>query len=658
MAASTSFMQKFENINVGKKLWLAFFLVLLLCGMIAGCSLFYFWQINTITNKVRLSYQVNDEINQARYTHSMYMSTYNTEYIKKNGENIANIVQLLTDNTDVLWNSAEMKSTKKILDFVKNYSDVKNNLINQIEMKTKAVKSLNFADLQKKMEFLEKKLKNENHTYDHSLLLLQLRKNLTDIHYLTTNLLTKINKENEELLVTVIDAAIDSANNLGSRLTIDQKKLLDPLLSHLKESKVTLMNYVDIYNTELLFANRMEEISSNINKLAYGLLDVSLTNTHKGIYTAQIQIIITTLTVMVLGCVIAWRIGAQIVTPLRATLSVAERIATGDLSTTMTTQRSDELGFLMNTMAKMNGNLRSMINDIQIGVINVSHDAKEIAAGNNNLSVRTEQQAAAVEETAASMEQLNATVKQNADNAHHANQLATSASQTAQKGGELVDDVVTTMNDISGSSRRIAEITHVINDIAFQTNILALNAAVEAARAGEQGRGFAVVASEVRSLAQRSAQAAREIEDLINESVTKVNNGTVLVQNAGHTMEDIVRSVSHLRDIIAEIASASDEQSKGITQVSQAVVELDSTTQQNAALVEESASAAGSLAEQAILLTQAVSVFRLSDSDRKLKQSNAPVMSHNQQVVEINKEAAVKTPQKVKANDIDSWETF
>lgn len=210
------------------------------------------------------------------------------------------------------------------------------------------------------------------------------------------------------------------------------------------------------------------------------------------------------------------------------------------------------------------------------------------------------------------MEQLTATVKQNADNAHHANQLATDASQTAQQGGKLVENVVSTMRDISSSSQRIAEITTLINGIAFQTNILALNAAVEAARAGEQGRGFSVVASEVRSLASRSAQAAKEIEGLIAESVSRVKTGTELVESTGNTMEQIVRSVTHVRDIMAEIAAASDEQTRGIAQIGQAIVEMDHTTQQNAALVEESA-AADSLEEQADMLLQGVSVFRLAE---------------------------------------------
>ena len=334
--------------------------------------------------------------------------------------------------------------------------------------------------------------------------------------------------------------------------------------------------------------------------------------TRNNINLAQLQMGITTLIAIIAGVLIAWRITLQITRPLHSTLAMAERIAGGDLRQAQTSTRRDELGQLLNAVAAMSQNLRTMIEKIQMGVSQVSTASAEIAAGNTDLFPHRAAGGGG-RETAASMEQLTATVKQNADNAHHANQLATDASQTAQQGGKLVENVVSTMRDISSSSQRIAEITTLINGIAFQTNILALNAAVEAARAGEQGRGFSVVASEVRSLASRSAQAAKEIEGLIAESVSRVKTGTELVESTGNTMEQIVRSVTHVRDIMAEIAAASDEQTRGIAQIGQAIVEMDHTTQQNAALVEESAAAADSLEEQADMLLQSVSVFRLAE---------------------------------------------
>ncbi|EFQ9231641.1 methyl-accepting chemotaxis protein, partial [Salmonella enterica] len=258
---------------------------------------------------------------------------------------------------------------------------------------------------------------------------------------------------------------------------------------------------------------------------------------------------------------------------------------------------------------------------VRQGAEEIYRGTSEITAGNTDLSSRTEQQAAAIEQTAASMEQLTATVKQNADNAHHASKLAEDASGKASRGGQMVSGVVQTMGNISTSSKKISEITAVINSIAFQTNILALNAAVEAARAGEQGRGFAVVASEVRTLASRSAQAAKEIEGLIGASVSLIEQGSEEVIAAGSTMNEIVDAVKRVTDIMLDIAAASDEQSRGIVQVSQAISEMDKVTQQNASLVEEASAAAASLEEQAARLTQAVDAFRLQDTGATMRSS-------------------------------------
>ena len=290
-------------------------------------------------------------------------------------------------------------------------------------------------------------------------------------------------------------------------------------------------------------------------------------------------------------------------------------IATGDLSQPVAPFGRNCVGKLVPLLSAMQDSLREAVSAIRSGTENISRGAAEISAGNNDLSSRTEEQAAALEQTAASMEQLTATVKFNADNARQASRLAETASSTAQQGGQLVSEVVSTMNGISGSSKKIAEITSVINGIAFQTNILALNAAVEAARAGEQGRGFAVVASEVRNLAQRSAAAAKEIAALIEDSVQRVDKGATLVGNTGNTMHHILKSVQDVDAIMKQIAAASEEQSKGISQVGVAVTEMDSVTQQNASLVEEVSAAAAALARQTESLEASVSRFRLSSQE-------------------------------------------
>ncbi|MFY2948256.1 methyl-accepting chemotaxis protein [Achromobacter ruhlandii] len=316
---------------------------------------------------------------------------------------------------------------------------------------------------------------------------------------------------------------------------------------------------------------------------------------------------------VVLGGLFAWRVSKSITAPLAQAVSVAETVARGDLGQPIHAVTRDETGRLLRALHDMQDKLAGAVRTIRAGSETISSAAGQIAAGNTDLSSRTEEQAASLEETAASMEELASTVKQNADNARQANQLAASASEVAQRGGAVVSAVVSTMGEISASSRKISEIVSVIDGIAFQTNILALNAAVEAARAGEQGKGFAVVAGEVRSLAQRSAQAAREVKTLIEASVGKVAEGAGQAENAGATMQEVVASVKRVTDIMGEIAAASQEQATGIEQVNRAVSQMDEVTQQNAALVEEAAAAAGSMQDQAHALVKAVGVFRLRE---------------------------------------------
>jgi methyl-accepting chemotaxis protein len=315
------------------------------------------------------------------------------------------------------------------------------------------------------------------------------------------------------------------------------------------------------------------------------------------------------------GLILAWIITKGITRPINSAVQLAKAVAAGDLTSQINTTARDETGVLLNTLKDMSANLKTIVTEVRSGTDAMSVSTTEIADGNMDLSRRTEDQASSLEETASSMEEMTATVRQNADNALQGNRLAVLAMDAASKGGAVIASVVATMDEINASSSRMSDIIGVIDGIAFQTNILALNAAVEAARAGEQGRGFAVVASEVRNLAQRSAAAAKEIKTIIGESVAKVDSGSRLVDDAGKTMEQVVVSVGRVTAIMAEITSASQEQSAGIDQINQAIMTMDNVTQQNAALVEESAAAAQSMQDQSVHLAGVVGKFVLAGGE-------------------------------------------
>ncbi|MET3107609.1 methyl-accepting chemotaxis protein [Oxalobacteraceae bacterium GrIS 2.11] len=329
---------------------------------------------------------------------------------------------------------------------------------------------------------------------------------------------------------------------------------------------------------------------------------------------AKIQALLVSLAVIAAVGFMGFRITRKLINSLEEAVEISTRVASGDLTGNIEVTSQDEFGQLMQSLKDMNDSLVKIVGQVRIGTDTITTASAEIASGNLELSSRTESQASSLEETAASMEQLTSTVKHNSENAQMANKLAVTASEIAVRGGDEVTKVVQTMGTINDSAKKIVDIISVIDGIAFQTNILALNAAVEAARAGEQGRGFAVVASEVRNLAQRSAAAAKEIKGLIGTSVDNVEAGSRLVNQAGITMAEVVNSIRQVTDVMTEITAASREQSQGINQVNQAVIDMDSVTQQNAALVEEAAAAAGAMQDQASHLTEVVRVFKLNET--------------------------------------------
>jgi methyl-accepting chemotaxis protein len=455
----------------------------------------------------------------------------------------------------------------------------------------------------------------------------------------------------------------------------DEKALFDKIQAHRKtyiagrDSAVKAKAAGDLAEAEKILEQTFRPASKVYEDLLHELVQMqrdSIDATAKSIDATAARS--TSLLALIAGCAVAlgalcsWLLTIGITRPIRHAVELAETVAAGDLTRTISATSLDETGALLRALGHMNDSLVGIVTEVRAGTDAMTTASGEISAGNHDLSARTEQQASSLEETAASMEELTSTVKQNADNARQANQLSKTASEVAVQGGAVVGQVIVTMGSINESSRKIVDIIGVIDGIAFQTNILALNAAVEAARAGEQGRGFAVVASEVRTLAQRSAAAAKEIKTLIGDSVDKVDAGAKLVDQAGTTMEQVVASIRRVTEIMGEITIASQEQTDGIEQVNQAISQMDQVTQQNAALVEESAAASESMQDQAATLAKVVSVFKLdkhaaapASTAPRLRPAPAPVRAAR--VAPATRAIAAAVPkQTVRAGD--EWEQF
>jgi methyl-accepting chemotaxis protein len=425
------------------------------------------------------------------------------------------------------------------------------------------------------------------------------------------------------------NAFLEAVNNMESAQVNDNiKQEVAKVRPYMGVYLGSATTFIELASTDVGAAlNRFSEFTIAFKSLGVemgllsNLIEESSNQTQSSASTnlAKVVILIVALSAWVILLALAFFFGRSIIRPLNNAIEIARHVADGDLTSRIEVRSRDETGQLMQALKDMNTSLGDIVGEVRITTDSITTAAQQIAAGNGDLSQRTEQQASSLEETASSMEELTSTVKQNAENAKQANQLAANASDIAVKGGLAVGEVVQTMASISTSSKKIVDIISVIEGIAFQTNILALNAAVEAARAGEQGRGFAVVATEVRNLAQRSAAAAKEITTLISDSVDKVEIGSKQVDLAGTTMSEIVTAVKRVTDIMAEITAASNEQSAGIEQVNQAIIQMDEVTQQNAALVEQAAAAAEAMQEQAGTLMEAVSIFKLENEKGGLR---------------------------------------
>jgi methyl-accepting chemotaxis protein-1 (serine sensor receptor) len=468
---------------------------------------------------------------------------------------------------------------------------------------------------------------------------------------------------------------------LATDLTPEEKVIADrfdaarkEFLQSAMEPAVAAVRGGDLQQATSIVHGKMTELFQPVRKEIDGLIQLQLDEADrldKKSSSMYDLVRIVCLTGMGFGLLLAAVVGAMlirgIVRPLEEAVRIAHAVAGGDLTQEIDVRSNDETGRLMKALKEMNAGLVKIVSQVRSGTDTIATASGQIAAGNLDLSSRTEQQAGSLEETASSMEELTSTVKANAENARQANVLAVSASEVAGKGGAVVSEVVSTMGAINDSAKKIVDIIAVIDGIAFQTNILALNAAVEAARAGEQGRGFAVVAGEVRSLAQRSAAAAKEIKTLIDDSVEKVEVGSQLVDQAGATMAEIVQSVSRVTDIMAEITAASQEQTSGIEQVNQAITQMDQATSQNAALVEEASAAAQSLQEEADRLADAVGTFRINTTGFEQGVRRAPAPAPATALVPVapraRKAAPAGAPRPVQrpapvAAGGDDWEEF
>ncbi|HSD95510.1 MAG TPA: methyl-accepting chemotaxis protein [Sulfuricaulis sp.] len=464
----------------------------------------------------------------------------------------------------------------------------------------------------------------------------QAAQKLAMVHSSVYRMLTVISTYDSKLIQEMSQEQLDSIEGIitelneaypaNNSLSRQSKDLLDPVVSSLRKYKTDVADAINVASTD------SKRGMGQMHKMAdytYDTLIVNLTNLvayessqAKASYNDAIatfnQSLYIAVVVLLAACVITMLISAYmgrlILRPLMQAVRIAKQVASGDLTSRVEVYSKDETGQLSQSLKEMNASLAGIVSNVRTGANSIAIAAKEITIGNDELSQRTSEQASSLEETAASLEELTSTVRQNAEHSMQANQLASNACDIAIKGGATVEQVVVTMGTITDSSKKIVDIISVIEGIAYQTNLLALNAAVEAARAGEQGRGFAVVASEVRNLARRSADAAKEIKSLIDDSVSKVDNGSKLVHEAGRTMREIVDSIKKVSNISAEIAAASNEQSAGIEQVNQAIVQMDGVTQQNAAMVEEASAAAAALEEQARRLNEAVNIFTLAES--------------------------------------------
>jgi methyl-accepting chemotaxis protein-2 (aspartate sensor receptor) len=605
-----SLLNYFANLKISKKLFLGFALILLVTLTIAASGLISMKNIQDKVTKSALSVELFNSLNDARVSRTNYQYTHDRQYLEQTQKATAQMSEIIDQLKTFSWSETGNQTLLETENAVNGYNTSAVPFLNALKQRNEIESLLDSKGLYAKSVRADKL--SRTMPPEQAVEASQVSFVLNDVDSMLSDYKAHPTEAAQHALEKRFASGIIDCQQMIARVPADQQAWVQEAVQEINAYLPQLEKYRMAWAQQDMLAKQLTAKATELNRAvnALFLLEQDIVESE---VTSSTRIMASIAAMgILLGILLAWGITRSITRPLAETLELAEQIAQGDLTSTMNSTRRDEPGLLMQAVSTMNNNLKGIIHNVREGVDSVARSSSEIAAGNMDLSARTEQQSAAVVETAASMEELTSTVALNAENANHARQLAEMASQKASEGNEISQQVIDTMKNVRSSSHRISEITTVINSIAFQTNILALNAAVEAARAGDQGKGFAVVAGEVRNLAQRSAQSAKEIEGLIHESVAFVDTGFKLVEGAGVAMADIESSVTQVRDIMGEIAAATDEQSRGISQIAQAMAEMDTTTQQNAALVEESSAAASSLEDQAVQLEKVVSIFRVS----------------------------------------------
>ncbi|MGY5955804.1 methyl-accepting chemotaxis protein [Kosakonia sp. BK9b] len=602
-----------KNLPVAAKLFGGFAILIII---IILSSLISIQQSDTIRDhalKGKLINEISDQLNTARRNRLTYQINHDEKALQANRDAIEAMDQKAIGGLNFTWDSDARVMFDELRSTIPLYASSRDDFVKLEKVTVEKLQRLTTEDLKKQLDTFSARLAQQDAISKDEILLLT---HLNNIWVAAYEIQSSAGQRGKDIFATERDAVTKLIGAENQAITAEDKQMVQVFLKGMQENVAA---YATALSQSQKAATDLTGVAEKINTVTTHLVTGQTQKNLDIIQRVMLIMGLVAVCAVITGLLVAWLLTRQMTRQIKHNLTLAERIAEGDLTAVIEPQSKDELGRLTMAMGVMNEKLREMISQIKESVIHVANASSDISAGNTDLASRTEEQSAAVVETAASMEELTSTVKRNADNARDASQLAVVAAEHARSGGKIVWDVVSTMNAITESSNKITEIISVINGISFQTNILALNAAVEAARAGEQGRGFAVVAGEVRGLAQRSAQAAKEIEGLIKESVQRVLTGSEMANKAGDTMEQIVNSVTNVSSIMNEISDASEEQSRGIDQIGKAVTELDSTTQQNAALVQESSAASSSLEQQADQLAQLISVFRLGTSTEKAK---------------------------------------